>query len=507
MMTSSLAMFRPFAHPISIALLCLSVTACERERPQQAIANVATTADDVPAAARLPNPPPVDDAACESKDPIADAAEKVVDAVVNISSVKALPTAMRQRSPLSSDPFFRRFFGPGLQQPPRRERLQRSQGSGVVVDANGILLTNHHVVDGAKEVKVSWRDGRELEADVVGSDKKTDLAVLKLKTVPDDLIALSFGDTDALRLGQTVLAVGNPFGVGQTVTMGIISAMGRQNVGIVDYEDFIQTDAAINPGNSGGALVNLKGQLIGINTAILTKSGGDSGIGFAIPADMVQHIMRDLLDDGAVARGQLGVLIQELSPDLAKQMGLDDGAKGVLIADFAPDSPAEKAGIELGDVVLELDGEPMRSVAELRNTVAQAGPNAKVTLKVWRDGAHNSIDVVLGALDADRKPNEAATASTTDGLRLAPTNSRIGQRLGVEREKGVVVVDLPDDSRLARAGLRRGDVIAQIQRKGVRDVEQAMKLLQDEGALLLWVRRGGGARFVAVPAVEGGGQK
>jgi serine protease Do len=333
---------------------------------------------------------------------LADVAERVVSSVVNISSEKVVRETGSAPSfgPLLNDPFFRHFFGPGLEAPQRQPREQRehSLGSGVVVTADGVILTNNHVIEHADKIRVALSDGREFDAKVVGTDPESDLGVLRLEQDDgkkvENLKPLAMGNSSQLRLGDVVLAVGDPFGVGQTVTMGIVSAKGRANVGIEQYEDFIQTDAAINPGNSGGALVNMRGELVGINTAIISRSGGYQGVGFAIPSNMAEPIMKSLLEDGTVKRGWLGVGIQDLTPELADALGIPK-TKGVLVSQIESGSPAAKAGLQAKDVILKLNGQVMDSSAHLRNAVAAAGANAKVELQVLRDKEQKTITVVL----------------------------------------------------------------------------------------------------------------
>lgn len=330
---------------------------------------------------------------------IPEVAERVVSSVVNISALRQTRAPDREMHPFYSDPLFRHFFGEPGAQP--RERLERSLGSGVIVDADGVILTNNHVVEGAEDVLVALNDGRELEADVVGGDPASDLAVLRIKGNVKDLTPLPIGSSSSLRLGQTVLAIGNPFGVGQTVTMGIVSATRRGGMGIVDYESFIQTDAAINPGNSGGALVDLRGELIGINTAILSETGGYQGIGFAIPSDMAKIIMEDLLDDGAVDRGFLGVHIQDVSRDVVESMQLRT-ARGALVAQVLEGSPAARAGIERGDVIVSVDGRPVSSAQEVKNIVGLKGSGVTVQMRLLRGNDERVATVELGDLEPRR---------------------------------------------------------------------------------------------------------
>lgn len=426
---------------------------------------------------------------------IADVSERAVRSVVNISTTKK--ASAPRASPYSQDPFFQHFF----RQHPRRqmpqERLERSRGSGVIVQTDGVVLTNNHVVDGADEVVVTLHDGREVEAEIAGTDPASDLAVLRLKDAPKDLQALGFGDSDALRLGEVVVAIGNPFGVGQTVTMGIVSAKGRANVGIVDYEDFIQTDAAINPGNSGGALLNLKGELVGINTAILSRSGGYQGIGFAVPSTMAQSIMSDLLDDGKVVRGFLGVMIQDLTPALARAMKVE-GTAGVLISDVVDGSPADRAGLEPGDVVEKIDGRPVQSAAKLRNLVASVGAGRTVAIELKRNGDAKKIDVELEEKAGGQRAS-ARGGDASEGIAVEPLSDMLRSRYEIDRrvEEGVVVTAVKPGSWAARAGLRPGDVILGIDQSQIEDPQDLADALKEaDEEFLVRVHRRGGSLFV-----------
>ncbi|MGE0867251.1 MAG: trypsin-like peptidase domain-containing protein [Kofleriaceae bacterium] len=321
---------------------------------------------------------------------ISDVAERVVDSVVNIS------TATKVAGPASYDPFFGGLGSPWDEEP--SERMQRSKGSGVIVNATGRILTNAHVVNGANDITVTLHDGTDFEAKVIGVDTKADLAVIQLKGTVPKLKPLAFGDSSTLRLGEVVLAVGDPFGVGKSVTMGIVSAKGRGGMGIEEYEDFIQTDAAINPGNSGGALVNLKGELVGINTAIASPNRGYAGIGFAIPTNMARPIMEMLIKDGKVSRGFLGVNIVTVTPELFKQQKLG-AARGAVVADVQRDSPASRAGLVEGDVITAINGTEVRTSDVLRNTIAMIKPGTTVDLAVARrDGAKKVLKAKLGEL-------------------------------------------------------------------------------------------------------------
>ncbi|GAB4559060.1 MAG: hypothetical protein Tsb0020_04550 [Haliangiales bacterium] len=327
---------------------------------------------------------------------IADVTEKVLPSVVNVSTT----TASRGGGPAAADPFFNNPNSPFRGQP--NQRYGESLGSGVIVSADGYVLTNSHVVAAAQGIRVSLSDGRELDAELVGSDPKSDLAVLRLQGDLGRLKPIRFGQSSAIRLGEIVLAIGNPFGVGQTVTMGIVSAKGRSGMGIVDYEDFIQTDAAINPGNSGGALVNMSGELIGINTAILSRTGGYQGIGFAIPTDMATPIMQSLIQDGKVNRGFLGVNIQTMTRELAEAAGVAE-TRGVLVTDVMARSPAARAGVKRGDIIVRIDDKQTVTAAHVVNAVGLAGSGVHVDVEVMRDGRSRVLQVVLGDLDKARR--------------------------------------------------------------------------------------------------------
>ncbi len=367
---------------------------------------------------------------------------------------------------------------------------------------DGIVLTNNHVVEEATEIKVTTYDRREFDAEVIGTDAKSDLAVLRLKGPIEGLKALAMGDSGRMRLGDVVLAIGNPFGVGQTVTMGIVSATGRADVGIVDYEDFIQTDAAINPGNSGGALVNMRGELIGINTAILSRSGGYQGIGFAIPTKMAQPIMESLISKGRVSRGFLGVGIQDLSVELAQAMAVPAGTHGVLISDVQPDGAAAKAGVKQGDIVLKVDGTTVESAGRFRNLIGAKGGNAVAVIELLRAGKPVTLQVKLGELEDAPVAQKKADAKdpSTLGLELAPLTDGLRKRLELDdKEPGsVVVAGVGRGSPSEEAGVRPGDVLLEVNRQAVKDVATAQRLLKSGDKVVALVRRGGQSRYVVL---------
>jgi serine protease Do len=403
---------------------------------------------------------------------------------------------------------FRRFFGnqtPGRMAPRRNMETPRQQGigSGVITTKDGYILTNNHVVDGADEVKVSLQDGREFTAKVVGRDPKTDIAVIKIEA--KDLPAVAMADSEKVEVGDRVLAIGNPFGIGQTVTTGIVSATGRAGAVGLDYEDFIQTDAAINPGNSGGALVDAEGRLIGINTAILSRSGGNQGIGFAIPVNLARDVMEKLVKDGHVTRGYLGVMIQDVTPNLAKEFKLKD-ATGALVGDVTPKSPAEKAGLQSGDLILNYDGKKIADSRHLKLEVARTQPGETVPVKVLRDGESKTLEVTVKALPgteefAKNDKPDAGDNGTLNGVSVSDIDNNARQQFEIPANlKGVVVTEVEANSPAAEAGLKAGDVIQEINRKPVRTAEEAVKMTEKgaDKTTLLRVWREGGSRFVVV---------
>ncbi|MFQ3574011.1 MAG: Do family serine endopeptidase [Thermodesulfovibrionales bacterium] len=369
----------------------------------------------------------------EQKDPLAslgdamaNVAERAKQSVVNISTTKYVK---QQPHPFFDDPFFRRFFGDGAQQ---QKRKVTNLGSGVIVSQDGYILTNNHVIDGADDIIIKLFGGREVKGRIVGMDSRTDLAVIKVNET--NLPAIKWGDSDKLRVGEIVLAIGNPFGLSSTITMGIVSALGRSGMGITDYEDFIQTDAAINPGNSGGALINTKGELVGINTAILSRSGGYQGIGFAIPSNMVRNVMDSIISEGKVVRGWLGVQIQQLTADLARQFNAPD-ENGALIVDIVENSPAEKAGLQRGDVVVEYDSRRVENPSQLKNLVAMTRPNQEVSITVLRDGKQVTLKAQIKELSPDTsKPasqQSLAVDNVLKGVTVQDVTDEILQKMGI----------------------------------------------------------------------------
>jgi len=431
--------------------------------------------------------------------------KEVLPNVVNISSSKVVRTPNQMPEGMQSDPFFQQFFGQGFGNRSEipKERREQSLGSGVIVSPEGYVLTNNHVVDGATDIRVTLSDKRELKAQIVGTDPKTDVAVLKLDG--SNFPAITLGDSSKVQVGDYALAIGDPFGVGQTVTMGIVSAKGRGNLGIEDYEDFIQTDAPINPGNSGGALVNDRGELVGINTAILSHgSGGNEGIGFAIPINLARNVMGQILDHGKVTRGYLGVVVQPITPAMAKDLGLNQ-LQGALVGDVSLRGPAQASGVQRGDVILEINGNTVNDSNELRNTVSMMQPGETVKLRISRNGSTRDINVKLGELpiskeDAQKQP-EGATKDALEGVSVENLDPETAAQLQVpESTKGVVVTGIDPASPKAESGLRKGDVIQEVNHQPVRNVaefEQAMRKSGNGDGALLLVNRGGTTLFIA----------
>jgi serine protease Do len=435
--------------------------------------------------------------------------KRVAPSVVNIYSSKVVKDTP-QRFFFFDNPFGSPFGEPDEDAMPRsnrpRTRKEQSLGSGVVVSEDGFIVTNNHVVEGADEIKVALSDNRtEYVAKVVGTDPQTDLAVLKVDA--KGLAAVTFADSDKLLVGDLVLAVGNPFGVGQTVTMGIASAVGRGGFGVVDYEDYIQTDASINPGNSGGALVDAEGRLVGINTWIMSRSGGNQGIGFAIPANLARLVLERISKDGRVARGYMGVVIQPVTADLAEEFKLPRGQEGALVGDVSVDGPAASAGFKEGDVIIEFNGKPVADNRHLRLSVSLTPPKTRVTAKVLRDGKEKLLTVTLGELpDAKaerglRKSGpEAPSDDPFDGVEVGELDARWRRQLGAPATlKGAVVTNIDPNSPAAQAGLRRGDVITEIDRRPVRDADDAVQQSDKiRGRVLLRVWTAEGSRFLVV---------
>jgi serine protease Do len=404
--------------------------------------------------------------------------KKVVPSVVKVEV--RIPG---KEAEMPDNPLFRQFFGGQFGGGAHKftTPTQHGVGSGVIVTKDGYILTNNHVVDGANEVTVTLNDGKEYKAKVVGKDPKSDLAVIKIEA--SDMPAITLADSSQSEVGDVVLAIGNPFNVGQTVTMGIISATGRGDMGIENYEDFIQTDAAINPGNSGGALVDAEGRLIGINTAIYSRSGGNQGIGFAIPTDLAKGVMLSLIDHGKVTRGYLGVGPQDVTPALAKEFGLKN-IQGALVSEVVPDGPAAKAGLKSGDVILEFNGHKITDSRHLRLEVAETAPGDRVPVEVLRNGSTKTLDVKVKEAPgeeqlAGNKSDNSSDTDTLKGVAVGDIDSQTRQQLNIPDEvKGAVVTEVAPNSASAEAGLKPGDVITEINHHEVTGANDAVRLTE-----------------------------
>ncbi len=428
------------------------------------------------------------------------AIEKAAPSVVYVYTTKRIKIRQIEPFPFFDDPFLRRFFGLPPSGPIERE--EHGLGSGVIVSEDGYILTNNHVVENADEIEVRVGEKR-YKAKVVGTDPPTDVAVLKIKAT--GLPAITITDSDHLKVGDIVLAIGNPFGVGKTVTMGIVSALGRTSLGITQYENFIQTDAAINPGNSGGALIDVKGRLVGINTAIFTRTGEYAGIGFAIPINLARSVMESLIKYGKVNRGYLGVYIQPLTEDLAKAFGIKE-TKGAVIAEVVQGTPAAKAGLKPGDVIVAINGQPVQDAAHLRIKVAETPPGTKVRLTIIRNGKKRDVEVTLGALKqgglaSQGQPSVGAGSDLLDGVVVDDLTVQNRREYRIPATvQGALVVEVSPDCLAYKAGLRPGDVILEINHKRVRNAQEAVDAAQQiQGNMVLlrvWSR--GVTHFIVI---------
>jgi serine protease Do len=471
---------------LAVALVSISSIACNR-----------SGATPIAPVSRIPDGQP--------QNSYADVVSRVAPAVVTIHADKRVRNP--QQFPFADDPFFRDLFRNRGQQQPPREQLERALGSGVIVSGDGFIITNHHVVDGAEQIKIDLSDGRTLDAKLVGSDPPSDLALLKVSQ--SGLPSLTPGDSDKVRVGDVALAIGNPLNVGQTVTMGIISAKGRSTpLGSGNFEDFLQTDAPINQGNSGGALVNTNGELIGINSQILGGStGGNIGIGFAIPSNMVRSVMDQLMKTGKVRRGQLGVSVRRVDSDMAQSLGMSE-TKGVIVNSVVPGSAAERAGIRQGDVISALDGSPVNDSNSFRNHIASTAPGTEVTLTILRDNREQKIRAMLGEFKSENEESEqgrdsgpGATGQGKLGLTVIPLTPEIAAELNLRAgTPGVVIDSVEPAGPGAAAGLARGDVIQEVNRQPIRSAADVSNAIDKNGTkpALVLINRRGTAAYVTI---------
>tara|TARA_A100000164_G_scaffold280852_1_gene253203 strand:+ start:82 stop:1512 length:1431 start_codon:yes stop_codon:yes gene_type:complete len=434
-------------------------------------------------------------------------AKEALPAVVFIDVESTVEEVAQQSHPFfGNDPFFEQFFGRGWQQydqePKKRERKQRGQGSGFIISNDGYILTNSHVVENATKITVTLADDRKFEATLVGADPKTEVALIKLDEV-DDLFTVELGDSDSLEVGEWVLAAGNPFGLSQTVTAGIVSALGRDETRITEYGNFIQTDAAINPGNSGGPLLNIDGKVVGINTAIMTRSGGNMGIGFAIPINQAISIKDQLISHGKVTRSVLGVYIQNVNEELAESFGLKDNG-GILISEIVEGSAAEEAGLQGGDIIVEFEGKPTGKLGTFRNKVATTKPDTEVNLKIFRDGKYKKIKVITRAMDvvsSNELSNEIDELLNEIGIKVTSLESDEAKALKIENKKGVLVTNVEEGSKAWSAGVQPGQVITSINRESISNMTEFSDTLEDvkdSKRILFLISDGTGSRYLVI---------
>jgi serine protease Do len=437
--------------------------------------------------------------------------KKAGPAVVHVAVEKATTSKNMGQFPsdLFNDPFFERFFGPQFRQPranPKQENKrsskQKAAGSGFIIASDGFILTNNHVVEDADKITVRLADKREFTAKVVGTDPQSDVAIIKIDG--KDLPILPLGNSDALEVGEWVIAIGSPFELSQTVTVGVVSAKGRNRMGITDYENFIQTDAAINPGNSGGPLLNIRGEAVGMNTAIFSRSGGYMGIGFAIPINMAKSIEQQLRKGGKVTRGWLGILIQDVSEELAKSFG-HKMSGGALISEVTENSPAKKSGLLQGDIVIAIDGVPVTDVADLRNKIAMVPPNTNLPLRIIRDGKEKDLVVTVGEQPADMasiaKKITGTAALSEMGLTLQDLTDEVAKQFDYSKNQGVLIADVEPESPAAQVGLQAGQLVEEVNRvrvQNLKELEQALKKSNNPKQVLLRVRSGKNSQYVVL---------
>jgi len=424
-------------------------------------------------------------------------AAKLKPVAVNISTTKMIKRRrMPFMSPYGGDEFFERFFGGDR---PQRDYKLRSLGSGFIIDKEGYIITNNHVIEGADEIKVRLSDKEEFDAKIIGRDVKTDVALIKIDP-PNGLPVAKLGNSDELQVGEWVMAIGNPFGLDQTVTVGIVSAGGRR-IGAGPYEDFIQTDAAINQGNSGGPLFNTRGEVVGVNTAIFSTSGGNIGIGFAIPVNMAKNVVGQLREKGRVVRGWLGVVVQTVTPELAESFGLEQKT-GALVADIEADGPADKAGIKKGDIILKFDGKEIGEMSDLPLIVAQTEIGKKIKVAILRNGKDIKKEVTVGELKEDMEQAFAGEEGRKDvGMEVSNLNRELARKYGISETRGVLVTYVEGNSPADEAGIREGDVILEINREPVDNVDEYYGVLREAkkgDKILLWVKRGRSSQYVVI---------
>ena len=435
--------------------------------------------------------------------------KKAMPAVVHIKvekTTKGNANGSSGAEEMFNHPFFEQFFGPQFRQrlPQQEDYVQRGQGSGFIINKKGFILTNNHVVDGADTIQVILSDKREFTGKVVGTDPQSDVALIKIENAVD-LPVLPLGDSSALEVAEWVIAIGNPFGLSQTVTVGVVSATGRSSVGINEYENFIQTDAAINPGNSGGPLINAQGEAVGINTALFSKTGGYMGIGFAIPINMAKSIEKQLMENGKVTRGWLGVVIQNVDKDLAESFGLKQ-AGGILVSEVQPDSPASAAGLQRGDIIITLDDATLEDVSDLRNRIALITPNSTAMLMVIRDGREKKIQVTIGEQPSDFDQHGSVTGVKSleeYGLALQELTKELAERFEFEMNSGLIVSSVEPGSPAAKAGMKPGQLVEEINRIPVSNLKDLNKILSETGKndkILLRVRSGNYATYIVLGA-------
>ncbi|TKB11590.1 DegQ family serine endoprotease [Desulforhopalus sp. IMCC35007] len=435
--------------------------------------------------------------------------KKAMPAVVHIKvekTTKGNSNGSSGAEEMFNHPFFEQFFGPQFRQrlPQQQDYVQRGQGSGFIINKKGFILTNNHVVDGADTIQVILSDKREFTGKVVGTDPQSDVALIKIENAVD-LPVLPLGDSSTLEVAEWVIAIGNPFGLSQTVTVGVVSATGRSSVGINEYENFIQTDAAINPGNSGGPLINAQGEAVGINTALFSKTGGYMGIGFAIPINMAKSIEKQLMENGKVTRGWLGVVIQNVDKDLAESFGLKQ-AGGILVSEVQADSPASAAGLKRGDIIIKLDDATLEDVSDLRNRIALITPNSTAMLVVIRDGREKKIQVTIGEQPSDFDQHGSVTGVKSleeYGLALQELTKELAERFEFEMNSGLIVSSVEPGSPAAKAGMKPGQLVEEINRIPVSNLKDLNKILSETGKndkILLRVRSGNYATYIVLGA-------